>query len=192
MKVKEKKAKQLQSQKTTLSDPEKKKEHHDTIALLVLGANGDLAGGCSTSGWGGKLPGRVGDSPIIGSGLYVDNEVGAAGATGATGAGFAITVTGVPLSGTGTYNPLTLDGSFDIYYLTLATGAAIQALNITGPTGTTKQFLNIGTTGSATFNHATGANANAQFAVPWAGSVVAPTGGGNVVAQYDGNRWRVI
>lgn len=40
------------------------------------------AGGCSTSGWGGKIPGRVGDSPIIGSGLYVDNEVGAAGATG--------------------------------------------------------------------------------------------------------------
>ena len=60
----------------------KDKENHDTIALLILGANGDIAGGCSTSGWGGKLPGRVGDSPIIGSGLYVDNEVGAAGATG--------------------------------------------------------------------------------------------------------------
>jgi N4-(beta-N-acetylglucosaminyl)-L-asparaginase len=57
-------------------------DNHDTIALLVLGADGNIAGGCSTSGWGGKLPGRVGDSPIIGSGLYVDNEVGAAGATG--------------------------------------------------------------------------------------------------------------
>jgi isoaspartyl peptidase/L-asparaginase-like protein (Ntn-hydrolase superfamily) len=57
-------------------------KNHDTIALLVLGADGNLAGGCSTSGMGGKLPGRVGDSPIIGSGLYVDNEVGAAGATG--------------------------------------------------------------------------------------------------------------
>ena len=55
---------------------------HDTIALLVLGSNGDIAGGCSTSGLGGKLPGRVGDSPIIGSGLYVDNDTGAAGATG--------------------------------------------------------------------------------------------------------------
>lgn len=61
---------------------EQKKPGHDTIALLVLGADGNLAGGCSTSGLGGKLPGRVGDSPIIGSGLYVDNEVGAAGATG--------------------------------------------------------------------------------------------------------------
>jgi len=55
---------------------------HDTIALLVLGSDGNIAGGCSTSGLGGKLPGRVGDSPIIGSGLYVDNDIGAAGATG--------------------------------------------------------------------------------------------------------------
>ncbi len=59
-----------------------KPKNHDTIALLVLGPDGNLAGGCSTSGYGHKLPGRVGDSPIIGSGLYVDNEVGAAGATG--------------------------------------------------------------------------------------------------------------
>ena len=59
-----------------------KKDNHDTIALLVLSADGNVAGGCSTSGLSGKLPGRVGDSPIIGSGLYVDNEVGAAGATG--------------------------------------------------------------------------------------------------------------
>jgi N4-(beta-N-acetylglucosaminyl)-L-asparaginase len=55
---------------------------HDTIALLALGADGTIAGGCSTSGLAGKLPGRVGDSPILGSGLYVDNEIGAAGATG--------------------------------------------------------------------------------------------------------------
>jgi isoaspartyl peptidase/L-asparaginase-like protein (Ntn-hydrolase superfamily) len=60
----------------------KAKDGHDTIALLVLGPDGNIAGGCSTSGLGGKLPGRVGDSPILGSGLYVDNEVGAAGATG--------------------------------------------------------------------------------------------------------------
>jgi N4-(beta-N-acetylglucosaminyl)-L-asparaginase len=60
----------------------KQPQNHDTIALLVLGADGTIAGGCSTSGLAGKLPGRVGDSPIIGSGLYVDNEIGAAGATG--------------------------------------------------------------------------------------------------------------
>lgn len=57
-------------------------DNHDTIALLVLGEGGHIAGGCSTSGLAGKLPGRVGDSPILGSGLYVDNDVGAAGATG--------------------------------------------------------------------------------------------------------------
>ncbi len=57
-------------------------DSHDTITMLVLGADGTISGGCSTSGLAGKLPGRVGDSPILGSGLYVDNEVGAAGATG--------------------------------------------------------------------------------------------------------------
>ena len=61
--------------------PEKPRSH-DTIALLALGADGTIAGGCSTSGMAGKLPGRVGDSPILGGGLYVDNQVGAAGATG--------------------------------------------------------------------------------------------------------------
>jgi isoaspartyl peptidase/L-asparaginase-like protein (Ntn-hydrolase superfamily) len=64
-------------------DPEEPAEKgHDTIALLILDGGGDLYGGCSTSGAGGKLPGRVGDSPILGAGLFVDNEVGAAGATG--------------------------------------------------------------------------------------------------------------
>ncbi len=57
-------------------------ENHDTITLLVLGEDGTVSGGCSTSGLADKLPGRVGDSPIVGGGLYVDNEVGAAGATG--------------------------------------------------------------------------------------------------------------
>ncbi len=68
--------------KKNASEPGDKPKNHDTIALLVLGPDGNIAGGCSTSGWAGKLPGRVGDSPIIGGGLYVDNEVGAAGATG--------------------------------------------------------------------------------------------------------------
>ncbi|MDA7667503.1 N(4)-(beta-N-acetylglucosaminyl)-L-asparaginase [bacterium] len=57
-------------------------DSHDTIALVGLDSNGNLAGGCSTSGLAYKIPGRVGDSPLIGDGLYVDNEVGAAGATG--------------------------------------------------------------------------------------------------------------
>ena len=64
------------------AQPPVSEDNHDTIAMVLLDENGDLFGGCSTSGWGYKVPGRVGDSPIIGSGLYVDNAVGAAGATG--------------------------------------------------------------------------------------------------------------
>ena len=57
-------------------------ENHDTIGILALDANGNLSGACTTSGMAYKMRGRVGDSPIIGAGLYVDNEVGAATSTG--------------------------------------------------------------------------------------------------------------
>lgn len=57
-------------------------ENHDTIGMLTMDANGDIAGACTTSGLAYKMKGRVGDSPIIGAGLYVDNEVGGATATG--------------------------------------------------------------------------------------------------------------
>lgn len=55
---------------------------HDTVTVLARDVHGDLAGCCTTSGLAFRLPGRIGDSPIIGAGLYADNEVGAAGATG--------------------------------------------------------------------------------------------------------------
>lgn len=55
---------------------------HDTIGMLAMDAKGKLSGACTTSGLAYKLHGRVGDSPIIGAGLFVDNEVGAATATG--------------------------------------------------------------------------------------------------------------
>lgn len=57
-------------------------ENHDTIGLLAMDKQGDLAGACTTSGLAYKIRGRVGDSPIIGAGLYVDNEIGAATSTG--------------------------------------------------------------------------------------------------------------
>jgi N4-(beta-N-acetylglucosaminyl)-L-asparaginase len=57
-------------------------ENHDTIGIIALDANGNLSGACTTSGMAYKMHGRVGDSPIIGAGLYVDNEVGAATSTG--------------------------------------------------------------------------------------------------------------
>lgn len=56
--------------------------NHDTIGMLALDSNGNLSGSCTTSGMGFKMRGRLGDSPIIGAGLYVDNEVGACTATG--------------------------------------------------------------------------------------------------------------
>ena len=57
-------------------------ETHDTLSVLVQDKMGDLAGACTTSGWAYKMHGRVGDSPIIGAGLFVDNEIGCAAATG--------------------------------------------------------------------------------------------------------------
>ncbi len=56
--------------------------NHDTIGMLALDAQGNLAGACTTSGMAYKLHGRVGDSPIIGAGLFIDNEVGGATSTG--------------------------------------------------------------------------------------------------------------
>lgn len=57
-------------------------ENHDTISMLMVDADGNISGGCTTSGAAWKMHGRIGDSPIIGAGLFLDNEVGAAAATG--------------------------------------------------------------------------------------------------------------
>ncbi|WP_290797813.1 isoaspartyl peptidase/L-asparaginase family protein [Flavihumibacter sp. UBA7668] len=75
--------------KTSNYKPEKNIENrlggelnHDTIGMLALDGSGNLSGACTTSGMAYKMRGRVGDSPIIGSGLYVDNAAGAATASG--------------------------------------------------------------------------------------------------------------
>ncbi len=57
-------------------------ENHDTIGMLCIDEKGDLAGACTSSGLSYKVNGRIGDSPIIGSGLFIDNEIGGAVATG--------------------------------------------------------------------------------------------------------------
>lgn len=64
------------------NEPEGAMFNHDTIGMIAMDAKGDVSGACTTSGMAFKMHGRVGDSPIIGAGLYVDNEVGAATATG--------------------------------------------------------------------------------------------------------------
>ncbi len=57
-------------------------DNHDTIGMLAIDSKGRISGACTTSGMGYKMPGRVGDSPIVGAGLFVDGEVGGAVATG--------------------------------------------------------------------------------------------------------------
>ncbi len=80
--VKEDWKKWKKENKDLFKKPEINHENHDTIGIIAMDANGDLSGSCTTSGWAYKLHGRVGDSPIIGAGLFVDNEVGAACVTG--------------------------------------------------------------------------------------------------------------
>jgi N4-(beta-N-acetylglucosaminyl)-L-asparaginase len=56
--------------------------NHDTIGMIAMDAKGNLSGACTTSGMAYKLHGRIGDSPIIGAGLFIDNEIGGATSTG--------------------------------------------------------------------------------------------------------------
>ena len=72
----------LEWKKTSEYKPIINIENHDTIGMLAIDKNGDISGACTTSGMAYKFAGRVGDSPIIGAGLFVDNEVGGATATG--------------------------------------------------------------------------------------------------------------
>ena len=67
---------------TSKYEPKADINQHDTIGILAIDAQGNISGACTTSGMAYKLHGRVGDSPIIGAGMYVDNEVGGACATG--------------------------------------------------------------------------------------------------------------
>lgn len=69
-------------QESMAKKPQINHENHDTIGLLAIDNDGRISGACTTSGWAYKLPGRLGDSPIIGAGLFIDQEVGGAVATG--------------------------------------------------------------------------------------------------------------
>lgn len=72
----------IEWKKTSKYQPIINIENHDTIGMLAIDNKGDIAGACTTSGMAYKIAGRVGDSPIIGAGLFIDNEVGGATATG--------------------------------------------------------------------------------------------------------------
>jgi L-asparaginase len=75
------KAKNLKSPLVSIFDPAVGKGSHGTVICLVRNTTGSFGGGISTSGWDYKYPGRLGDSPIIGAGLYVDSRYGAAACT---------------------------------------------------------------------------------------------------------------
>lgn len=75
------KAKNLKSPLVSIFDPAVGKGSHGTVICLVRNATGSFGGGISTSGWDYKYPGRLGDSPVIGAGLYVDSRYGAAACT---------------------------------------------------------------------------------------------------------------
>jgi isoaspartyl peptidase/L-asparaginase-like protein (Ntn-hydrolase superfamily) len=80
--VKEEWKKWKKEQAAIAKKPQINHENHDTIGLLAIDKDGRISGACTTSGWAYKLPGRLGDSPIIGAGLFIDQEVGGAVATG--------------------------------------------------------------------------------------------------------------
>jgi hypothetical protein len=132
---------------------------------------------------------------------------GSAGATGVTGAtgpsvtgptgasytNVVVTPTALAANTTVTgYSP----GSGDIYRLAVtgSTGVVIRDLGITGIDGDAKLLVNVGATAPITLNHATGPNANARFAVPWAGNYVLDANGGAALIVYDSTSavWRVV
>jgi len=139
-----------------------------------------------------------------GAASTVTGPAGAAGVTGATGASVTgptgasytnIVVTPTALTANTTvtgYSP----GSGDIYRLAVtgSTGVVIQNMGITGIDGDAKLLINVGATAAITLNHATGPNANARFAVPWAGNYVLDAAGGAALIVYDSTSavWRVV
>jgi hypothetical protein len=115
------------------------------------------------------------------------------GPTGASYTNVVVTPTALTANTTVTgYNP----GSGDIYRLAVtgSTGVVIQNMGITGIDGDAKLLINVGATAPITLNHATGPNANARFAVPWAGNYVLDANGGAALIVYDSTSqvWRVV
>jgi hypothetical protein len=122
--------------------------------------------------------------------------VGATGATGSTGASYTnVVTTPAVLTAASTvtgYNP----GAGDIYRLAVTgtTGVNLWGLGITGVDGDAKLLVNVGATAPITLQHNTGSNANALFAVPWAGDYVMDRNGGAALVVYDATSavWRVV
>ena len=148
---------------------------------------------------GSGIAGPTGPSGPAGAASTVTGPTGSAGgagATGPTGDAYTNVVTTPSVLTANTtvtgYDP----GAGDIYRLAVTgtTGVNLWGLGVTGVAGTAKLLINVGATAPITLRHATGPNANARFAVPWAGDYVLDANGGAALVVYDETSavWRVV
>ena len=156
------------------------------------GADSTVTGPTGAAGAASTVTGPTGST---GAASTVTGPTGPSvtGPTGASYTNVVTTPTALTANTTVTgYSP----GSGDIYRLAVtgSTGVVIQNMGITGVDGESKLFINVGATAPITLNHATGPNANARFAVPWAGNYVLDANGGAALIVYDTTSgvWRVV
>jgi len=167
-------------------------------AAGATGPAGSAGAAGATGAAGLSVTGPTGAQGAASTVTGPTGSVGSTGAsvTGPTGASYTNVVTTPSVLTANTtvtgYNP----GSGDIYRLAVtgSTGVVIRDLGITGIDGDAKLLINVGATAPITLNHATGPNANARFAVPWAGNYVLDANGGAALIVYDSTSqvWRVV
>lgn len=161
------------------------------------GAASNVTGPTGATGAASTVTGPTGAPSSVAGPTGPTGATGATGPTGSTGpSGQSYTnvvATPTGLGATGFYDAYSF-GSADIYRLSASTGVAIRSLSMTGVDGDARLFVNVGTTGAITLNHATGVNANARIAVPWQGNYVMAANGGSAMLVYDATSttWRVI
>jgi len=163
-----------------------------------VGAASTVTGPTGAQGAASTVTGPTGAQGAVSTVTGPTGSVGSTGpsVTGPTGASYTNVVTTPSVLTANTtvtgYNP----GSGDIYRLAVtgSTGVVIQNMGITGIDGDAKLLVNVGATAPITLNHATGPNANARFAVPWAGNYVLDANGGAALIVYDSTSqvWRVV
>jgi hypothetical protein len=175
----------------------------ELVGSGIAGPTGSTGptGSVGATGAAGAASTVTGPTGAQGAASTVTGPTGSTGSTGPsvtgpTGASYTnIVVTPTALAANTTvtgYSP----GSGDIYRLAVtgSTGVVIRDMGITGIDGDAKLLVNVGATAPITLQHATGPNANARFAVPWAGNYVLDANGGAALIVYDSTSavWRVV
>lgn len=175
----------------------------ELVGSGIAGPTGSTGptGSVGATGAAGAASTVTGPTGAQGAASTVTGPTGSVGSTGPsvtgpTGASYTNVVTTPSVLTANTtvtgYNP----GSGDIYRLAVtgSTGVVIRDMGITGIDGDAKLLVNVGATAPITLNHATGPNANARFAVPWAGNYVLDANGGAALIVYDSTSavWRVV